>query len=61
MKIQEEQKKKAFIYNRSFKKYGIQSRNTVVVWLPKHSKFDWETQTPSNIPNKNSRTKINGT
>ena len=34
----------------ALKKYGIQSRSTVVGWLRKYGKFDWETQTPSNMP-----------
>lgn len=32
------------------KKYGIQSRSTVMLWLRKYGKFDWENQTPSNMP-----------
>jgi len=32
------------------KKYGIQSRSTVVKWLKKYGTFDWENQTPSNMP-----------
>ena len=32
------------------RKYGIQSRSTVVTWLRKYGKFDWENQTPSNMP-----------
>lgn len=31
------------------RKYGIQSRSTVVAWLRKYGTFDWETQTPSNM------------
>ena len=31
------------------KKYGIQSRSTVVSWLRKYGNFDWENQTPSNM------------
>jgi transposase-like protein len=31
-------------------KYGIQSRFTVVRWLRKHGNFDWQNQTPSNMP-----------
>ncbi len=34
----------------SVKKYGIQSRSTVVSWLRKYGNFDWENQTPSNMP-----------
>ena len=32
------------------KKYGIQSRSTVVGWLRKYGNFDWENQTPLNMP-----------
>ena len=32
------------------KKYGIQSRSTIVNWLRKFGNFDWENQTPSNMP-----------
>lgn len=32
------------------KKYGIQARSTVILWLRKYGKFDWENQTPSNMP-----------
>lgn len=31
-------------------KYGIQARSTVVNWLRKHGNFDWQNQTPSNMP-----------
>lgn len=32
------------------KKYGIQARSTVVNWLRKYGTFDWENQTPPNMP-----------
>ena len=32
------------------RKYGIQSRSTVVNWLRKYGNFDWENQSPSNMP-----------
>lgn len=32
------------------RKYGIQARSTVVAWLRKFGNFDWENQTPSNMP-----------
>lgn len=32
------------------KKYGIQGRSTVIGWLRKYGTFDWENQTPSNMP-----------
>lgn len=31
-------------------KYGIQSRSSVREWLRKYGTFDWENQTPSNMP-----------
>ncbi|MDA3616643.1 helix-turn-helix domain-containing protein [Polluticaenibacter yanchengensis] len=32
------------------KKYGIQGYHTVKQWLQKYGNFDWENQTPSNMP-----------
>lgn len=32
------------------RKFGIQGRSTVVNWLRKYGNFDWENQTPSNMP-----------
>ena len=32
------------------RKYGIQGRSTVLNWLRKYGSFDWENQTPSNMP-----------
>ena len=32
------------------RKYGVQARSTIVSWLRKYGKFDWENQTPSNMP-----------
>ena len=32
------------------RKYGIQGRSTVMNWLRKYGTFDWENQTPSNMP-----------
>lgn len=32
------------------RKYGIQARSTIVSWLRKFGTFDWENQTPSNMP-----------
>jgi len=32
------------------RKYGIQGGQTVVTWLRKYGTFDWENQTPSNMP-----------
>lgn len=32
------------------KMYGIQSHATVLNWLRKHGNFDWDNQTPSQMP-----------
>jgi len=32
------------------RKYGIQAHSTVINWLRKFGNFDWENQTPSNMP-----------
>ena len=32
------------------RKYGIQGSHTVTTWLRKYGTFDWENQTPSNMP-----------
>ena len=32
------------------RKYGIQGGNTVTSWVRKYGTFDWENQTPSNMP-----------
>ncbi|MDR0744912.1 MAG: hypothetical protein LBF17_00210 [Mediterranea sp.] len=32
------------------RKYGIQGKATVINWLRKYGTFDWENQTPSNMP-----------
>ena len=37
------------------RKYGIQGRSTVVNWLRKYGNFDWENQTPSNMPKSQER------
>lgn len=35
------------------RQYGIQSRSTIIGWLRKYGSFDWENQTPSNMPKSN--------
>lgn len=32
------------------RKYGIQNPSTVTMWLRKYGNFDWQNQTPSNMP-----------
>ena len=41
----------------AMRKYGIQSRSTIVGWLRKFGTFDWVNQTPSNMP-KSTETKL---
>lgn len=31
-------------------KYGIQGHGTIIRWLKKYGTFDWENQTPDNMP-----------
>ena len=35
------------------RQYGIQGDSTVRYWLRKYGTFDWENQTPSNMPKSN--------
>jgi transposase len=32
------------------RKYGVQARSTIIGWLRKYGNFNWENQTPSNMP-----------
>ena len=32
------------------RKYGIQNHSPVTMWLGKYGNFDWQNQTPSNMP-----------
>ncbi len=32
------------------RRYGIQGESTIKKWLQKYGNFDWENQTPSNMP-----------
>lgn len=34
----------------ALRKYGIQARSTIVGWLRKFGNFNWQDQTPSNMP-----------
>jgi len=47
--VQEIEREKLSITG-SLRKYGIQSHSTVLNWLRKYGTFDWENQTPSNMP-----------
>jgi transposase-like protein len=54
--VQEIERGEASIYAVK-RKYGIQSRSTIVGWLRKFGTFDWVYQTPSNMP-KSSEQKL---
>lgn len=47
--VQEIERGESSIYS-ALKRYGIQSHATVLGWLRKFGTFNWEDQTPSNMP-----------
>ena len=46
LQIIDEIEKVYLTYNQSQKKYGIQGRSTVLVWLRKHGTLDWKSKSP---------------
>jgi transposase-like protein len=46
LKVILEVEKGELTYKEAQKKYGIQGRSTVLVWLRKHGSLDWQTETP---------------
>jgi transposase-like protein len=44
--VVEEVEKGLLTYKQSQKKYGIQGRSTVLVWLRKHGRLDWKSKLP---------------
>jgi transposase-like protein len=42
MQVVDEIEKGLITYKQAQKKYGIQGRSTVLVWLRKHGKLDWQ-------------------
>jgi transposase-like protein len=51
LQVVDEIEKGHLTYKQSQKKYGIQGRSTVLVWLRKHGNLDWK----SKIPMKNKK------
>jgi transposase-like protein len=51
LQVIDEVEKGHLTYKQSQKKYGIQGRSTVLVWLRKHGTLDWK----SKMPMKNKR------
>ena len=46
MQVVDEVEKGLLTYKHAQKKYGIQGRSTVLLWLRKHGKLDWQSKTP---------------
>ena len=46
MQVVDEVEKGLLTYRHAQKKYGIQGRSTVLTWLRKHGKLDWQSKTP---------------
>lgn len=46
LQVIDEIEKGHLTYKESQKKYGIQGRSTVLVWLRKHGTLDWKSKTP---------------
>lgn len=55
LQVVEEIEKEGLSTTGAVRKYGIQARSTVVNWLRKYGTFDWENQTPSNMPKSQER------
>lgn len=50
LRVVEEVERGELSINAAKRKYGIQGSHTVTTWLRKYGNFDWENQTPSNMP-----------
>lgn len=46
LQVVDEVEKGLLTWKRSQKKYGIQGRSTVLVWLRKHGTLDWKSKAP---------------
>ena len=46
LQVVDEVEKGNLTYKQSQKKYGIQGRSTVLIWLRKHGTLDWTSKTP---------------
>ena len=46
LQLVDEVEKGHLTYKQAQKKYGIQGRSTVLVWLRKHGSLDWQSKTP---------------
>ena len=53
LKVVEEVERGEISISAAKRKYGIQGGHTITVWLRKYGNFDWENQTPSNMPKSN--------
>ena len=50
LKVVQEIEQGSLSTHQACRNYGVQSRSTIVGWLRKFGNFDWENQTPSNMP-----------
>ena len=46
LQVIEEVEKGLLSYKQAQKKYGIQGRSTILVWLRKHGRLDWKSKLP---------------
>lgn len=46
LQVVEEVEKGEYTYNQAQRKYGIQGRSTVLVWLRKHGRLNWQKRNP---------------
>lgn len=50
LQVVQEIEREELSVNGAQKKYGVQGTHTVMRWLKQYGNFDWENQTPSNMP-----------
>jgi transposase len=56
LKVVEEVEKGQITYKKAQKKYGIQGRSTVLVWLRKHGTLDWTLPRLNTLSNSTQKT-----
>jgi len=52
LQVIDEVEKGELTYKQAQRRYGIQGRSTVLVWLRKHGNLDWTTPKLHTVPNK---------
>lgn len=56
LRVVEDVEKGLYTYRTAQKKYGIQGRSTVLVWLRKHGNLDWTLPQLNTLSNSNEKT-----